>query len=321
MPASNSQQSIHQDGHHDLDLLSLRLFACLCEQRNLVKVGHRFGLMPSAISKRISRLEQSLGGTPLFKRLRHGLEPTAVGLSFFKHVQAILNSLDKAADTMRGYRAGYSGQIRLLGSASAVAADLQNDVHHFLSMPSYKDVSLQLHMTDGSDVAQLINEELYNLGVLWNVQDTGSLVCLPYRSDHLCAVVPVGHALSALPSLFMLDVQDFDILGIHSISRAETLVRRMKPKHPLPSLRIKMVLPSVLHMFKSVRAGLGVGFAPMAAQQDPHDSEGLVFIPLRDAWAKRHFVVCYKDSERTPYSAIKLAHFLSERAQSETVQI
>ncbi len=312
---SSSKNSDAFKNRQDFDLLSLRLFTHLCVERNLVKVGQKFGLMPSAISKRMTRLEQDLGGAPLFKRLRHGLEPTTAGHVFLKHVQVVLQGLDKAAETMRGYSAGHSGQIRLLASTSSVAANLQNDVHSFLSQSVYRDITLQLHMTDGGDVAQQINEEVYNLGVLWNVQDTGNLVCLPYHSDHLCAVVPRGHTLASRTSMLMAEVQEFDVVSVHSITRAEALVRRMKPTEALPTLRIKMVLPSVLHMFKSVRAGLGVGFAPEDAKLNPHDTEGLVFIPLADAWAKRHFVICYKECERTPASARQLALFLSQQAQ------
>jgi DNA-binding transcriptional LysR family regulator len=300
----------------DLDLLSLRLFVRLCEERNLAKVGQKFGLMPSAISKRMARLEDELDGTPLFKRLRHGLEPTMAGQTFLKHVQNVLEGLDKAANELRGYNSGHNGQIRMLAPESSMATFLTEEINVFLKQPTHSNLSLHLHIDNGGDVVQMLNEEIYNLGVLWNVQDTGSLTCLPYHTDHLCAVVPQSHELAARTSLAMNELEGVDMVSVQSIARAEARIRRMKTKVALPPLRIRLVMPSILSVLESVRADLGVGFAPQDAQHKLPNAEGLTFIPLEEGWAKRHFVVCYKDSDRTPVAAKKLAHFLSEQAQA-----
>lgn len=300
----------------DLDLLSLRLFVCLCEDRNLAKVGHKFGLMPSAISKRIARLEDCLGGMPLFKRLRHGLEPTMAGNAFLKHVRDVLEGLDNATHEIRGFTTGHSGRIRMLTPESSMATFLPDDLQKFLKDPAHGNLALHLHSDSGNDVVQQLTEESYDIGIIWNVQDTGGLVCLPYRSDVLCAVVPQSHALAQRASVAMTDLQDFDIVAIHSITRAEARVRRMKPKVAIPPLRVRLMVPSIANVLESVRSGLGVGFAPSDAQNKLPHSEGLVFLPLKDEWARRHFVVCYKDNERTPVAAKNLAHFLSRRAQA-----
>ncbi len=302
--------------NQDLDLLSLRLFVRLCEDRNLVKVAQKFDLMPSAISKRMARLEGQLGGPPLFKRLRHGLEPTSVGQAFLKHVHGVLESLDKATDEIRGFSTGHYGQIRMLAPESTIATFLPEDLRDFLKQPAHSNLALHLHADGGDDTVQQLNEEIYNIGIMWNVQDTSSLTCLPYRSDLLCVVVPQSHALAKRHAVAIMELQEFDIVATHSIARADARVRRMKPKGGLPALRIRLVMPSIMNVLESIRAGVGVGFAPQDAQHKLPNTEGLVFVPLQDEWARRHFVVCYKDNERTPVAAKKLAHFLSKRGQA-----
>jgi DNA-binding transcriptional LysR family regulator len=191
-------------------------------------------------------------------------------------------------------------------------------LHGFLNQPTHSNLAMHLHADSGNDLVQLLNDEIYNLGVMWNVQDTGNLISLPYRSDHLCAVVPQSHPLATLSSVAIKDLEEYDIVSVQSFARAEARVRRMKLKGDLPTLRIRLVMPSTINVLDSVRAGIGVGFAPLDAQQQLPNSDGLVFIPLLDGWARRHFVVCYKDSERTPAAAKRLAHYLSEQAMSNS---
>jgi DNA-binding transcriptional LysR family regulator len=56
---------------HDLDLTSLRLFVAVCETRNIARAAERQVIVGSAISKRLSALEATVG-TPLLQRRRRG---------------------------------------------------------------------------------------------------------------------------------------------------------------------------------------------------------------------------------------------------------
>src|SRR4051812_7354812 len=68
----------------DLDLTTLRLFITVCETGNIARAGEQANIVGSAISKRLSQLEDTLG-TPLLVRKRHGVAPTAAGLTLLEH--------------------------------------------------------------------------------------------------------------------------------------------------------------------------------------------------------------------------------------------
>lgn len=295
-------------------MLSLRLFVSLCENRNLTKVAQRFNLVPSAISKRMSKLEAELGGTSLFKRLRHGMEPTAAGLQFFKHVQGVLQDLDKAATQLIHQQQGHTGQIRLISSVSVAASGLEAEIHHYLRLSGNKNVNIELHLANGEDTVTKLMEEMFSVGVLWNVQDTSGLVTLPYRGHHLCVVTPKSHPLASRQTLQLKEALAYDMVGIHSAIRAETTLRRMKALENIPSPMYRLLVPSTPHALKAVQAGLGLCISTLEAQ-NTNDLNGLVFIPLQESWATHHFVICYKDTDRTPAVAKQLAHYLSEASQ------
>mgnify|MGYP000894105764 CR=1 FL=1 len=71
-------KSEYHHAMHDLDLTSLRLFVAVCETRNIARAAERQAIVGSAISKRLSALEATVG-TTLLRRRRRGVEPTPAG--------------------------------------------------------------------------------------------------------------------------------------------------------------------------------------------------------------------------------------------------
>lgn len=317
MPASKT--SPLKDAH--IDTLSLRLFVSLCEHRSLSKVSQKFDLVPSAISKRMAALESELGAPPLFLRLRHGMEPTSAGLGLLRHATDALNSVERAAQELRGYLSGSAGHVRMLGSVTSMSGALQSDVHQFLSQPRFREVHVELHASDGSDIVQALQEERFHLGVLWNVQDTSDLVTLPYRCDQLCLVVPALHPLAARSGISLSETLELDLVGLHANDRAEAILRRMNVLGREVSPRYRLKVPTLPQALQAVKAGVGLCFAPLAAQAQQWFPD-LAYVPLTDSWARRHFVICYKNKHRLPRAAKELAEFLSSCAeQRETRQV
>lgn len=79
------------------------LFALVVEANGFKAAGQRLGLSPSAVSKRISRLEDRLGARLLHRTTRR-LALTEVGGVYFEHCRQILDQIAEAerevADTM-----------------------------------------------------------------------------------------------------------------------------------------------------------------------------------------------------------------------------
>ena len=62
------------------DLSSLELFVAVCEYRSITQVAELHNITASAISKRITRLEE-FTGTPLLIRTNSGVAPTNEGVT------------------------------------------------------------------------------------------------------------------------------------------------------------------------------------------------------------------------------------------------
>ena len=73
----------------ELDLTQVRAFVVTAEQLHFGRAAARLFLTQQALSKRIQRLEHSLG-EPLFVRGPRGVELTEAGHRFLPHARALL---------------------------------------------------------------------------------------------------------------------------------------------------------------------------------------------------------------------------------------
>ena len=105
---------------HDLDLTSLRLFVAVCETRNIARAAERQVIVGSAISKRLSALEATVG-TPLLQRRRRGVDPTPAGEGLLEQSLALLAGQERNARDMAAFPTGVRGQVRTLATPSAIA--------------------------------------------------------------------------------------------------------------------------------------------------------------------------------------------------------
>jgi LysR family transcriptional regulator, nitrogen assimilation regulatory protein len=83
-----------------MDLRQIMYFMCAYEERSITKAARKVGLVQPALSIQIKRLEDEFGGA-LFVRQRGGIDPTALGMSFYKLCQPIRTSIVQAQQSMR----------------------------------------------------------------------------------------------------------------------------------------------------------------------------------------------------------------------------
>jgi DNA-binding transcriptional LysR family regulator len=72
------------------DTPTLKLFAAIVEEQSIAKAAEREHIAASAVSKRISDLEETLGIAP--EPLHKGIEPTAAGYALLHHARAVLRN-------------------------------------------------------------------------------------------------------------------------------------------------------------------------------------------------------------------------------------
>lgn len=106
------------------ELDDLRAFVAVVEAGGFSRAATRLGLAKSIVSRRVARLEASLGGARLLARTTRGVSPTEAGAAFHARCVRVLAELDEAREEVAGREGGLSGGLRIAAPLSFGIAHL-----------------------------------------------------------------------------------------------------------------------------------------------------------------------------------------------------
>ena len=297
----------------DLDLTTLRLFVSVCETGNIARAGERANIVGSAISKRLAQLEDTVG-TPLLVRKRHGVQPTAAGQTLLEHARAMLDGAARIERDMGGYAAGLRGQVRILASVSAMAESLADDVATFLQQPAHGNIQVDMEERVSPEIVRGVRDGTASVGVCWDAADLGELQSRPYRSDHLCMVVPAKHPLAKRKSLRFEDTLDYEHVSLPVNSAVQVMLQREAAR--LGRMLIhRVIVTNFEAALRVVRAGLAISLVPREVADVYTAAYGLKVIPLAETWARRRFIICFRDAKSlSPSAQLLLDHLAAQHS-------
>jgi DNA-binding transcriptional LysR family regulator len=214
---------------------------------------------------------------------------------------------------MSTYTTGAAGLVRLMASTSSVAEMLPDDIAVFLNKPANHAIRVNVQEQLSRDVVRALREGSVSLGVCWDAADTTGLQTYPYRSDHLAVVTHNKHPLAKCKDVAFNETSDYDHITLPTSSAVYVMLQKAALDAG-KTIHYRAEVSSFEAALRVVRAGLGISIVPREVAQPLAEAFNLSIIPLRDAWAKRRFVVCFQD-EKTLSSAAKLmAEHLAEVA-------
>ncbi|WP_371423097.1 LysR family transcriptional regulator [Tardiphaga sp.] len=273
------------------DPISLRLFIAVCEERNIANAARREAIVPSAVSKRISLMEQE-AGVQLLERGRRGVTVTAAGEALCRYARESLQLLDRMQAELGAFADGVQGHVRVFASKSAVAQVLPEDISLFAKR--YRDVRVSLEEREIWEVVRGVEEGRADIGVCWNAVDLRGLRTFPYHRDHLAVVVHPDHPLAKRKSVSFEDTIDFEHVDIVARSIMQTTQRSVAAAAG-KQMRYRIQVSTVDAAYRIVAAQLAVAIVPQEEASTIQQTLGLKVIPLSNDWAKRQFVVAVRD--------------------------
>ena len=307
-----------------IDLTSLQLFVAVCELGSIGRAAEREFIAASAISKRLSDLEGTLG-TPLLYRHTRGVDLTPAGESLLHHARSVLYSLEKMQGELSEYADGVRGHVRVHANISAIVQFLPEDLGAFRRAHEEIKIDLEEHLS--SEVLRAVQEGAADLGIC-HVTDGGSeLQSLPYREDRLVLIVPAGHALASRQPLDFLDSLDYDHVGLHTNSSIYVATRQAALEAGR-SIKLRIHVTGLDAMCRMIENGLGIGVMPSRAFELMRGGIGrrLTAVTLADAWSHREIRLVARDFSTLPVAARSLVSHLqasgaAARETAETVEL
>lgn len=292
-------------------LKDLELFVATAETGSIAKAADRCHTVASAISKRLSDLEDAFKAS-LFTRGSKGVTLTPAGHALLVRARGVLSQASQLEDEMREFSAGIRGRVRVFANISAIVEFLPTVLAEFLAR--HKEIHVHLEEHVSSVVAQAVTDGIADLGIVSDVSSFEGLQLLPFRRDELVLVMPPQHPLAARKSLKFSRVLEYDFIGLHGNSALHYLLLREAAAigHPL---KLRIQVTSFDAVCAMAAAGLGVGIVPRAAATPYTQSLGLVSVSLKEEWAHRQLYICIRSKRLLSAAALQFVTHLTKNTE------
>lgn len=277
-----------------MELRQLRYFVRVAEVGSMGRAAVELGVVTSALSQQISRLESELS-TRLLQRSAAGVRPTEAGVAFLQQARLALRHADDAAASARDAR--LTGHVSL-GLASSTAAVLALPL---LQALRERHPGVRVHLVESlsGNLSTMLNGRLLDLAVVFETESARRWSVQPLLDEALYVIglstlpgMPRGRTvrLSALGQLPL--VLPTGTHGLRAVLNAAFAQVRLEP-------RVVLEVDGLGTLMDSVRAGLAATIQPGAvAARAPAE---LVAVPIADRRARRRSLLAsLSDDELSP---------------------
>lgn len=235
-------------------------FITLAEELNFRRTAERLHLDQSALSRRIQRLEATLGFR-LLERTTREVTLTQAGRRFYEDNAHLLHRYEASVQAARRIAEGKTGSLAVGYMAFAATELMPSAVARFRQRHPHVDLTIRYIRTQGQKIA-LANDEI-DLGYMIGPFDHSDYQTLQLSAEPLYVVTPRGHALLRLPvvkpgdltgeQVILGDMREWDEYRwrLNDLFSAEGI-----------SLNVTLEASNTLALIGLVAAGLGVTIYP-----------------------------------------------------------
>ena len=278
-----------------MELRQLRYFVRVCELGGFGRAAAELGVVTSALSQQVSKLEGELA-TRLLQRTSTGVLPTDAGLAFLRQAQLVLRHADAAVQAAQQKR--LSGQVSI-GLAPTTAAVLGLPLMQAMRS-RYPEVRLHLVESLSGHLATMLNARQLDLAVIFGADSGRRWSVLPLLDERLFVIALA--TLPGLPRQARVRLRGLAALPLILPSGTHGLRHTIDAAFAQAGVRAQVVaeIDSLALLMDAVRAGLGATIQPGAAMARLDDAR-LVHREVADARVSRtNLLASLSDDELSP---------------------
>ena len=278
-----------------MELRQLRYFVKVCELRSMGRAAIELGVVTSALSQQISRLESELS-TRLLQRSSSGVTPTAAGTAFLHQAQLTLRHAAHAV--LAAQHARLSGHVSV-GLAPTTASVLGVPLIQAMQ-ERYPDVRLHMVESLSGHLGSMLHARQLDLAVLFKTDAPQRLSIVPMLDEKLFIIAATANSPFAPDvSVRLAQLVDVPLIlpssghGLRATLQAAFARVRAEP-------RVVAEIDGLALLMDAVRAGLGATIQPGAGIAR-HSGDELRFNPIADTHAgRRNMLASLSDDELSP---------------------
>lgn len=270
---------------------SLKIFITVCDEGSIVSAAEKIAIVPSAVSKRISAMEEQIG-VKLLERSKRGVTPTPAGEVLLRSAKETLISLERMHAELSEFSHGVQGNLKILASLSVICQFLPEQIGLF--MKKHDKVKVKIEEKVSSLITRGIEEGQAEIGICWEEANTRNLYCRPYLDDQLSVVVNAAHPLSEKSSVNFEETLGYEQVEILPGSLVSLTLQREATALGKP-IKFRVHVTTFDAACRIADSDLAIAIVPLEVARIYEKSVNIKAIPLSDEWAKRRFIACVRD--------------------------
>ncbi|HSX93415.1 MAG TPA: LysR family transcriptional regulator [Hydrogenophaga sp.] len=177
-----------------LQEVSLKYFMAVVHSGSVTEAAERLGVVPSAVSRQIARLERELD-TLLFDRRSRGMALNAAGELLAVHARRAWLDIERVTEDILALRGLRAGQVRLAATEGFTFEFLPTLIAGFQAQRP--GIGFSLDMGLQGEVARRVREGEVDIGVTVGMASERSLSVELRHPSPVLAVMRPGHPLAA----------------------------------------------------------------------------------------------------------------------------
>ena len=270
-----------------IDTLTVQLALAVAEEGSISRAANKLNLAVAAASKRLTDLEQQLG-TPLFKRVPHGVKVTESGSKLLVHIRQIDNLIARLEGDAQAMREGQDGRIIIGAPKAAIIEFLASDLA--LIRAKYPQITLEIIEENSKIIQQLLRDKVIDIGIYEKKSGFIDMEKFDYRADELVAVYSQAHFAFAGAQLEADPLLDCPLVSLGQNSAILASLQRLQQSRGRAMGRL-LTVSGFDTMLALVRNGLGVGLMPPAVLASLNPEPAIACSKLAGDWHQRSYVL------------------------------
>ena len=292
-----------------IDPLSLKLFIAIVEEGTIAAAAEREHIAASAMSKRISALEDHFR-TTLLRRTNKGVVPTDAGITLLQLARGVLHDLNDLHLQLSEYSSGVRGHVRLCANISSINQFLPSEIRSFMELHPHVQVHLEENVSEA--IMKAVADNAADVGIVAIGSYRHDLEYFPYHFDQLTVITPKEHPLAQKRSVSFRDTLDFDFVGLTVGSALHNQILRAANELDR-TLKLRIQVKSFDALCLMVEAGLGIGIVPKGVAKPYVKGLRIRSLTLAESWAKRELKICIRSFDALPAAARLLVEHLRNK--------
>ena len=261
----------------------LRYFSVLAQVEHYTLAAARLGISQPSLSSAIHNLEDELGGVKLFEKVGRNIRLTEEGRYYREQVDAALQQLHLASQTLHESKVSAPVVIRLGLVSGALDALVAQEITNCTRQNPR--IRFQLTESSADELMDMVRQEKLDMALVDTTNRDRSLHFRKLCQQNFYVALPADHPYASKKSLFYQDLQNQPQVAFHyDIDNAFEQWAAGGEKKTVCAVNTAQTALSI------VGAGFGYCFLPESCV---YPREDVAFIPLENWHQALYMCILY----------------------------